>query len=476
MTDPSLFTPGSPEDQRTPPYHISAFLPSSHSSQPAASSATSKGSSRSHCQEDFQIQKEQVESYREKVTERRTQLREFRDDLRAGRGDLCELQNRLQEALQQYWDGQEGYDKASLDNLRQETEQAFERLGQIEVDYNEAEDDLRILEFKLGLHETRFYGHTLSLEPNRGAEAAVLGSSVYSSPLQSNPSLDNGGSVSTRARYRIRKAEARIASARLQELEDEKEQLLILEDNQGFTTSQLEAADADFLANFDLLYQQQYEEWEALQRDLAVLRHEAGSPTSSKSEGTESLSEKDVIPHTPKSYPGRPAKESRRFSTALGRRNSDGHGSADHSRSSRQRVNKWVVEVLQASPLQRRMSEEFLLDPHLNHRTWWRFVLRFRQIDNLLRLDNNVNASLLDESEADLPRTRKISEDSSKMPPSAVDPHRHEPRTRGHSDLELYTYADRPTSPYSGNSDPATGDLSALAYEDDYTFLWKADG
>ena len=473
MTDQTLLTPGSVEDQRTPPYHISGFAPSSRSSQPAPSSATSKESSGSHDHEVFQTQRELVENYRERVTERRTQVREFRDDLRAGRGDLCELQSRLQRALQQYWDGPEGLDKASLDGLRQETESLFERLGQVEVNYNDAENDLRILEYKLGVHETRFYSHTRSLKPDQGAKAAALGSSVHSSPLQSDPSLENGDNISTRARYRIRKAEARIASTRLQELEDEKSLLLSqqIEQNQGFTAPQLEPADAEFLANFDQLYREQYDELEALQQGLTVLRHEAGSPTSSKSERTESLTDKDSLPPTPRSYPGSGATKSRRLSTVLRRRKSDGNGSPSDSCRSRQRVSEWVVEVLQASPIQCRMSEEFLRDPLLNNRTWWRFVLRFRQIGSLLRLNDNINASLSDESEVDSSGTHEISEDSSKVLVPAVKPQRHQSQALDLGDLEPYSYADPTNSLVAGYGSVATCDLPARTPEHDYTFL-----
>ena len=477
MTDQSLLTPGSAEDQRTPPYQTSASVPSSHSSQAATSSATSKGSLGNHHHEVFQTQKGQVESYREKVTERRAQLRESREELRVGRGDLCELQNRLQRALQQYSEGQAGPDKASLNNLRQETEQALERLGQAEISYNEAEDDLRLLEFKLGAHETLFYSHSRPFEPNQRAEPAALGSSSRSSSLHSVLSPKDGEDIPAITRYRIRQAEARIASTQLQELEDEKAELLELEKNHRFPNPPLDPADTEFLANYDVLYQQQYDELEALRRDLIILRREAGSSKSSRSEKTKSQTDKVSTPGTPHSDPGIKAKDSPRTPTAP-RRKSDGIDMPIDIRSTRQRVNRWLIEVLNASPIQRRMSEEFLQDPELSNTTWWRFLLQFRRIDSLLRLNDNIppfstHAYYSDGSGVGSPAKDKLSDASPDMLLPPVDPHLHRRQGLEFGDGERYSYSARSNSFDAVYANRKTRSLPTPIHGDSYVFFNK---
>lgn len=429
MTDQILLTPGSAEDHSTPPYQTSAYIPhpSSTSSHPDIGGIAPRKSSSGNRHEAFETQKSHVEGYRERVTLCRTQVRELRDIGRADREDLWELQNRLHRELNKYLEGQEGSDKAALDRLREETEEAFERLGPNEVAYNEAEDDLRILEFKLERQETQFYSQTRTRRSiSRGdAGAGAVTPPWYSSSPKSNLSSGDLQNRSPRAQYRIHRAEARIASDRLQELENEKSQLLDFGKDTGLTGLQLEPADAEFLASWDTRYEEQYKELVALQEHLAVLRLEIGSAISSENENTESLTNPDSPLQTPRSFPGRNINSSQHIFASL-RRQSEGNHVPVDSRTTRQRVNQWILEVLQASPVQRKMSEDFLRDPRLSNRTWLHFIVRFRRINSLVTLDDEHGAFpdhtyLSDESEPSSAVTYEPPESIPDELPSVVD-------------------------------------------------------
>ena len=442
--DQNLLTPGSAEDQSISYYQTPTFASSSISSQPTADVAVPQKQSASLRTSIHDAEKDRAGNLWQRVTLRRAQVREFRDELRADREDLWELQNRFQEVLQKQWQGQEDVDKTLLDRLHKETEEAFERLGPNEAAFNEAEDDLRILEYKLQGLGRRLSASPRSRKSSEVTEDAARPFSPLSGLQQSDKSISSREDSSPRARYRVRKAEAQIASTRLQELADERLMLLEVEQNAGPTGPRLEAADVEFLANFDSRYQEQYNEVEALGQDLTALRLEAGSMISSETRKDEFDTADNSMPQSPESFPGRSPDRSRSFLVNLKRR-SDGNQVHVDMRTTRQRVNQWVLEVLKASPVQRRMSEEFLQDPTLNNATWWHFVIRFQRINRLdpLKEEPKLASEDLypsDDSEPDEHEDTPL-EDSLRQLPPIFDPQLSDkPKDSQYDDAEPYPY------------------------------------
>lgn len=322
----------------------------------------------------------------------RLDLREQRVEMR----QQHELVRSLEAQLLQLWQTNEGSDdQRTICYLHGELCAALDKLGPMEQDYDEKEDSLDTLEFDLEAKEKRFYKQygAESDEESYGSPSTHRTSLSSLSDISATK-LDSQDLLSPQYQYYSRVGDAKIVRERMMELEAQKDQYLDIQRERDALSIPLYQENIDFLSNYKCEYTGQKEELERIEKEIHRFAFQAGfsspdnfsDPASTPRVGDDANLRVAKRQRSSFTEPGR-VERSDAFVEEPARRKSeaDVRSIPDDARSSRQRINQWILERLDQSRVERARHRAILNDPTLTEEAWWNLVLDFWQCDRAAR-------------------------------------------------------------------------------------------
>lgn len=313
--------------------------------------------------------KVQINGLRDQIARLRLEIRELRIEPQQGSVRIWELMGRFWWELQGLADIHAQANK-SLKELGDQIQSSLDEVGPKQTSYDEKEDDLIFLEYKLRIKETRLY--ELDSQIERGSAAALSDSS-------SNNSSQRSRSITARFteeesslahRYLSRVGDANIVNERLMELNEERAQYLEIERDRADMGVQFSQPHADFLAQFDVMYADHVEQLRVINEDIQKLKP-----------GLEFLSSDDVnIRLSAGEFSSSRASPLKAQSDGVEgtvhdrvqRRKSD--RDLAHGWNSRQSISQWLSERLNISFLDGGRYRAIFEHEDLDDRSWWRLV------------------------------------------------------------------------------------------------------
>ncbi|MCJ1465143.1 hypothetical protein MMC07_003759 [Pseudocyphellaria aurata] len=326
------------------------------------------------------MSRKEIANLRGQVTRSRLELRELRVGQRQRQIKIRHLQAQFWRGLQNQRINDSSLDENTSQLLYDDIQRALDELGPEEANYDEKEDDLDALEYKLGKLEDRFYDTDADFA---GSKAGFDSSSSCSSPRRSPSSTPTRsvGETSWKYRYLSRVGDANIVRERLENLCIERSQYIRLEQDRAAMGLDYYPPNVEFLDTFEEVYATNALELREIEEDLERqwLQNESPStpPTSANLSKTIDLDQVSTSltdeharrkiwcqPHTP-------------------RRKSDGDLKAvpEEKMTVRQRINKWILESLQVSRIEKVRLKAMLHDPNLSEDSWWSLVRDYWQRD-----------------------------------------------------------------------------------------------
>lgn len=328
----------------------------------------------------------EVQELRGSVAKSRLELREHRVGLRQGRGRTRELEAQFWKNFQSHCDGNETLDKTILDELYSEVDKARDELGPKEEHYNELEDDLDMMEYKLEKKEARFYRQFPDIPCDETGKPSFSDSSYGSGQAWSSSSnsehTDNSSSPSNR--YLSKIGDANIIRERLSALEAERSHYLDLERERDAMGHPLYQPNVEFLNSFSDVHASYLEELRQIEDDLSTLRIEAGLEGNAENSGPSSVACLDFTPkpsslqNVSHDFESQPASM-----PATRSRDSDVAQDQTATSSVRQRINRWILDNLIKSRLERARHKAILDNPELDNSAWLCLVRRYWGNDNV---------------------------------------------------------------------------------------------
>ena len=322
----------------------------------------------------------EIRNLRDSVTRSRLELRERRVELRQERARARELEAQLWRNIQSNCDGDGLFDQVVLGRLYLEVNTARDEMGPTEENYNELEDDLGMMEYKLEKKEARFYSQFANTHHDENFKPSFTDSSTESGRPWSHSSAsehtDNSSSPSNR--YLSKLGDANIMRERLLELESERSHYLDLARERDALGHPLYQPNVEFLNSFPDVHARYLEELHRIEDELKVFRNDASLPEYVLTRGTSSTASPDV-----------PAKASSlqnvsRYSEPLpastaARRGRDLDAPHDPTAipSPRKRIDQWILEMLINSVLERARHKAILDDPSLDDSEWLSLVRKY---------------------------------------------------------------------------------------------------
>lgn len=224
------------------------------------------------------LMQDHVQHLRSRVTQSRLELRERRADLREQRGKVVDYGVRFYKTLQGYWSKGGDVKDFDLDILDEGLHEARDKLGPMEEDYNDAEDDLNLLEYTLDTQEKKLYRQSIDIRSVGLSNSSTSSSSSGRTQHQSLRAILGGAAEETspRGRYLSRLGDANIIRERLYNLTVEQNEYLEQEQRRKSHALLPYPPNVDFLANFPLVYAQSMKELHEVEEDLRQLKGEAG--------------------------------------------------------------------------------------------------------------------------------------------------------------------------------------------------------
>ena len=336
--------------------------------------------------------RKEITHLREKVIMARLELRESRVAMRQQHSLIRSLETRL---LNQWRTFGNSSDRDTITELHAELCSALEELGPMEQDYDDREDGLDTLEFDLEAKEERFYGQDPQAELHENKER--LSAEYSSTSIRADePEQDL---LSPQYLYYSRVGDAQIARERLMDLEAQKEQYLDIERERDALGIPLFQENTDFLSQYDKIYTEHHRELEKIERDVQSLEIQAGfskiiDPAEHVTFRDLGWDQEDHIGSrhsSPSSEPGLAAGRSGQSREEYRRRKSENDILAlpTDPRSSRERINQWILERLKNTPIEQLRHKTELNRPNLDDKAWWSLVCHFWQLDRAARSSQN---------------------------------------------------------------------------------------
>ncbi|KAL8981284.1 MAG: hypothetical protein Q9205_003881 [Flavoplaca limonia] len=336
--------------------------------------------------------RKEITHLREKVIMARLELRESRVAMRQQHSLIRSLETRL---LNQWRTFGDSSDHDAITELHAELCSALEELGPMEQNYDDQEDGLDTLEFDLEAKEERFYGQDsqAGLQENKERLSAEYSSTSFSSDESEQDHL------SPQYLYYSRVGDAQIARERLMDLEAQKEQYLDIERERDALGVPLYQENTDFLSQYDKICAEHQRELEKIERDVQSLEIQAGF--SKIKDPAEKITFRDLgwdqednigsRHSSPISEPGLAGGRSGQSREEYPRRKSENDILAlpTDPRSSRERINQWILERLKNTPIEQLRHKTELNRPNLDDKAWWSLVCHFWQLDRAAHSSQN---------------------------------------------------------------------------------------
>ncbi|MCJ1223498.1 hypothetical protein MMC12_000140 [Toensbergia leucococca] len=317
----------------------------------------------------------EIKELRGRVTRSRLGLREHREEFRLQQATVRDLEARFWKGLQQHWENDVQLDRTVFGKLYEEIQAALDILGPAEEEYNEKEDDLDVLEYKLEIQEERFYDHLADIDPDDDSAVTLARTPPESHPARppSTISDDAVGETSSMQQYLSRVGDANLIKERLLELRYEKLSYLDLEHERIALDLPLYQPNVEFLATFDETHSKYLEDLHRIEEDLSRLRVEAGLIDGGGG----------VLPLLTDASPKTPSLELTSQYVEPPRRRSDGDllGIPVDASSARERINQWILDRLSNSQIEQARHKAILNDSTLDEDTWKARVGEYWQKD-----------------------------------------------------------------------------------------------
>ncbi|KAL9029954.1 MAG: hypothetical protein Q9196_001864 [Gyalolechia fulgens] len=337
--------------------------------------------------------REDISRIREQVIMNRLDLRERRVDMRQQHVIVRNLEAQI---LRHWQTDLNLVDQDAIRRLHAELCTALEQLGPMEEDYDDKEDGLDTLEFDLEVKEKHFYRHH-----RRNASEGSFGSPSTRRTSMSTLSEETDRHLPERqdflspeTQFYSRVGDAKIVRERLMELEAQRAHYLAIERDREALNIPLYQENSDFLSNYETEYAQHMEELEKIERDIQNLSVQAGLVSAHDSNNAVAtpggMEIANINPargrRSPATEPGTSGWSYVLAEEPL-RRKSEGDvwGIPLDPRSTRERINQWILERLEHSRLEKAMHMAILNDPKLDQDAWWALVLEFWQRDRAAR-------------------------------------------------------------------------------------------
>ncbi|MCJ1265488.1 hypothetical protein MMC22_005368 [Lobaria immixta] len=340
-----------------------------------SSEGSARREARARRERRISVAKKQVENLRGQVTSSRLELRELRAELRQRHVNVRHMQARFWRGLQNQWNNNRTPDQSTLQQLYEDIQKTLDELGPEESNYDEKEDDLDVLDYKLGKLEDRFYDTDADLAGSRAAFASTSGSS--SGRSRSITPTRPEDETSWNYRYLSRVGDANIVRERLEELSIEKSQYIDLERQRAALDLDPYKPNVEFLDTFEEVYAKNEFDLREIEEDLERLQNELRpTPPAAAKVFVETI---DL--QQPRSLEHEAPKTMSHGNTL--RRKSDGDllNVQVDTLTVRQRVNQWIFESLNVSSLERARHRHMLPNPNLDNHTWRSLVLDSWQSD-----------------------------------------------------------------------------------------------
>ncbi|KAL8847872.1 MAG: hypothetical protein Q9221_007083, partial [Calogaya cf. arnoldii] len=333
----------------------------------------------------------EISHLREKVIMARLELRESRVGMRQQHALVRSLETRLLKTWQRS-DGSTDHD--AVGHLHAELCLALDKLGPMEQDYDEREDGLDTLEFDLEAKEARFYKQHTEAAPAESDERLPMrpsSTSTLSDELEED-------FLSPQYQYYSRIGDAKIARERLMDLEAQKDQYLDIERERDALGIPLYQENIDFLSRYDSEYAEHQEELEKIERDIQSLEIQAGLSNAKDAVDTVTFHDPgwDVEANisnrqsSPVSEPGQAGPSGHSLEEYPRRKSeNDIRHLPNDTWSSRDRINQWILERLENSPIEQARHKAELNRPDLDSEAWWSLVCQFWQLDRAARLSES---------------------------------------------------------------------------------------
>ncbi|KAL8858322.1 MAG: hypothetical protein Q9178_005185 [Gyalolechia marmorata] len=331
--------------------------------------------------------RKEVSHLREKVIMARLEVRERRVVMRQQHALVRSLETRLLKQWQRYEDSM---DQDSFTHLHGELCLALDKLGPLEEDYDEREDGLDTLEFDLEAKEARFYEEHSEVGPEGLAQYP---STQRSSTSTLSDELDQDF-LSPQYLYYSRIGDAKIARERLMDLEAQKDQYLDIERERGALGIPLYQENIDFLSQYDNEYAEHRQELERIERDIQSLAIQAGfstakdtiAPVTFHDLNWDAEAKTGNRQSSPVTEPGQAGRSGPLLEESSRRRSeNDSWTIPNDPRSTRDRINQWILERLEHSPIERARHKAELNNRNLETDAWWSLVCQYWQLDRAAR-------------------------------------------------------------------------------------------
>lgn len=178
---------------------------------------------KSQSQQRFDSAWKKMLNLREEVMQARLTLRELGLNLREPRSQVRNLHNQLLTSWQSHWNRGHEPDGDSLTAIYEKMQRLLDDIGPLEEAYSEQEDELHVLEYRLGEIEKKLYSKTVVLNMDLHSDTSSSSSSEVSEVLL--PTF-SGGTTNDEAiqRYLDRVGDANIARERVLILQQERDE------------------------------------------------------------------------------------------------------------------------------------------------------------------------------------------------------------------------------------------------------------
>ncbi|KAI4174587.1 MAG: hypothetical protein LQ343_002160 [Gyalolechia ehrenbergii] len=337
--------------------------------------------------------RQDISRIREQVIMNRLDLRERRVGMRQQHVIVRNLEAQI---LRHWQMDVDLVDQDAIHHLHGELCTALEQLGPMEEDYDDKEDGLDTLEFDLEVKEKRFYRHHCrsASEGSLGSPTTRRTSMSTLSEEMDRHSPDRQDLLSPQTQFYSRIGDAKIVRERLMELEAQRDHYLEIERDREALNIPLYQENIDFLSNYENEYAEHVEELERIEKDIQGLAIQAGLVSANDLNDTAATPDVMGIANiSPALRGGSPATEPQNFgcwylpAEEPPRRKSEGDvwEIPNDPRSTRERINLWILERLEHSKLEKARHMAILNDPKLDHKTWLNLVHKYWQMDRAAR-------------------------------------------------------------------------------------------
>lgn len=329
----------------------------------------------------------EVSHLREKVIMARLELREKRVGMRQQHSLVRSLETQLLKQWQRY---NVSTEHDVVTHLHGELCAALDKLGPLQDDHDELEDGLDTLEYDLEAKEARFYRLLTQVSPDE-SDGSPSTHRLSTSTLSDELDQDY---LSPQYHYYSRIGDAKIARERLMELEAQRTKYLDIERERDALGIPLYQENIDFLSHYDAEYAELRRELEKIERDVESLGIQAGF--SNVKERFDMITFHDpnwdgetyteIPKNSPVTDPGETGRSGPSLEGSLRRRSeNDIWDIPNDPRSSRDRINQWILERLKHSAVERVRHKAQLNDPNLDTEAWWSLVCHYWQLDRAAR-------------------------------------------------------------------------------------------